>query len=212
MFILYAVAAGIAIGLAIGGSLSRLGKIEFRWGGVILAGLAVQIALLSPAMAERVGGLAPVIYVGSTAVVLLAVAANRRITGIPVIVAGAAANLAAIVANGGYMPADPGAFASTGSRIGTSYTNSSLVANPALAPLTDIFALPAWLPGTNVFSVGDVLIGAGVAWAIVAAMRLDPGASRSTSPGMRVRRRSSLPSVGAPRAGSTQPGPPGHSA
>ena len=27
------------------------------------------------------------------------------------------------------------------------------------APLTDIFALPAWLPFANVFSIGDVLIG-----------------------------------------------------
>ncbi len=212
MFILYAVAAGIAIGLARGGSPSRLGRIQFRWGGVILAGMAVQIALFSPAVSEWLGGVAPVIYVGSTAAVLLAVAVNRRITGIPVIVAGAAANLAAIVANGGYMPAEPGAFASTGGRFGTAYTNSSLVAHPALAPLTDIFALPAWLPGTNVFSVGDVLIGVGVAWAIMTAMRLDPRAPGSASPGIDGNRLPSRPSVAASRAGSAQSGPPGHSA
>jgi multisubunit Na+/H+ antiporter MnhE subunit len=41
---------------------------------------------------------------------------------------------------------------------------------PALAPLTDIFALPTWLPGANVFSIGDVLIGLGIALVIVLAM------------------------------------------
>jgi multisubunit Na+/H+ antiporter MnhE subunit len=45
------------------------------------------------------------------------------------------------------------------------------VAEPALAPLTDLFAMPAWLPWSNVFSIGDLLIGAGVAVAIAAAMR-----------------------------------------
>ena len=39
-----------------------------------------------------------------------------------------------------------------------------------LGPLTDIFTMPAWVPMANVFSVGDVLIGVGVAIAIVAAM------------------------------------------
>jgi multisubunit Na+/H+ antiporter MnhE subunit len=45
------------------------------------------------------------------------------------------------------------------------------VADPLLWPLTDIFALPAWLPFANVYSVGDVLIGAGVVTVIVGAMR-----------------------------------------
>jgi len=40
-----------------------------------------------------------------------------------------------------------------------------------LRPLTDIFVLPAWLPFANVFSVGDLLIGLGVAVVIVVAMR-----------------------------------------
>jgi len=37
--------------------------------------------------------------------------------------------------------------------------------------LTDIFALPRWMPLANIFSIGDVLIGIGVAIAIAAAMR-----------------------------------------
>ncbi len=90
-----------------------------------------------------------------------------------VIALGAGCNLAAIVANGGWMPADPAAVASVGG-LANGYTNSILVPDPALRPLTDLFALPAWLPFANVFSVGDVLIGVGVAATIALAMRAHP--------------------------------------
>ena len=69
------------------------------------------------------------------------------------------------------MPADPGALALAGFAGPGEHTNSVVLAEPAFRPLTDIYALPAWVPLANVFSVGDVLIGAGVALAIVAAMR-----------------------------------------
>jgi hypothetical protein len=39
-----------------------------------------------------------------------------------------------------------------------------------LEPLTDLFAMPTWIPMANVFSIGDVLIGVGAAMAIVGAM------------------------------------------
>ena len=50
------------------------------------------------------------------------------------------------------------------------YSNSRLVDGVVLGPLTDIFAMPTWIPVANVFSVGDVLIGVGAAIAVVAAM------------------------------------------
>ena len=92
---------------------------------------------------------------------------------------GAGANLAAIVANGGFMPASEAAFAALGGGLNAGYTNSSIVANPALEPLTDAYSLPTWLPFANVFSVGDVLIAIGVAIVIVSAMR------SGRSPGLR---------------------------
>jgi hypothetical protein len=75
------------------------------------------------------------------------------------------------VLNGGYMPADAGAMAALGKTAPTTYSNSAILAEPALKPLTDIFALPTWVPFANVFSVGDVLISVGVVVVIVAAMR-----------------------------------------
>jgi hypothetical protein len=95
------------------------------------------------------------------------------IPGLLLVAGGAAANLAAIVANGGWMPATPSALAALNRAIGPGYSNSRELAAPVLAPLTDTMAMPAWLPLANVFSIGDVLIGFGICIAIVAAMRLN---------------------------------------
>ena len=76
--------------------------------------------------------------------------------------------LVAIVLNGGYMPADAGAMAALGKTAPTTYSNSAIVAEPVLKPLTDIFALPTWVPSTR-SSIGDVLISVGVVVVIVAA-------------------------------------------
>jgi Family of unknown function (DUF5317) len=86
---------------------------------------------------------------------------------------GAASNLVAIVANGGFMPANPAALASIGHATSGGYSNDIVSSSPALVPLTDQFALPRWLPLANVFSIGDVLIAIGIAIVIVAAMRSD---------------------------------------
>lgn len=75
------------------------------------------------------------------------------------------------MANGGYMPAGVGALAALGKVPASGYSNSVVLAHPALEPLTDVFALPAGLPPANVFSLGDVIVGIGIGLVIVAAMR-----------------------------------------
>ena len=53
-----------------------------------------------------------------------------------------------------------------------------LVADANLAFLGDVFALPAWMPAANVFSVGDLLLALGAAIFVHAACgsRLAPRA------------------------------------
>jgi hypothetical protein len=170
VFILYAIPIGIGLGYLLGGRLDHLATLRLRWAPLALIGLAVQIAIFSDPIGSLLGDAVPAVYVASTAAVLVAVLRNLEIPGLPVIAIGAACNLAAIVANGGYMPADPAALQSVGGP-GTGTSNSIPVAEPALRPLTDLFALPAWMPFANVFSVGDVLIGIGIAATIALAMR-----------------------------------------
>jgi Family of unknown function (DUF5317) len=178
MFILYAIAIGLVVGLIAGGRPAGLADLPIRWPWLMVVGLVVQVALFSAPVTDRIGALGPPIYVASTAVVLLAIWINRRIPGMLVVAIGAACNLSAIVANGGYMPADPATMAALGKGDPTTYSNSAILADPALRPLTDIFVLPAWLPFSNVFSLGDVLIGLGVAVVIVVAMRRSAPSSR----------------------------------
>ena len=171
MFILYAIPIGLAIGLLSGGRLERLGELRFRWAWLAIAGLVAQIVLFAEPVASAIGQLGPAVYVASTAAVLVAVLGDWRITGMPIVALGAASNLLAIIANGGVMPASPEAVSAIDPLGAEGFSNSVVMADPALRPLTDIFALPAWLPFTNVFSIGDVLIGVGVVVVIAAAMR-----------------------------------------
>jgi hypothetical protein len=172
--ILYALVLALVVGIATGGRPMALAEIRFRWAPLILIGFLSQIVLFSDAVAARVGDAGPVLYVVSTACVGVAVVRNLRLPGLPLIVLGAVCNLAAILANGGYMPATSEALASLGKTAPTIYSNSAVVAAPVLAPLIDQFALPRWLPFANVFSIGDVLLAIGIFVLIVTVMRRSP--------------------------------------
>ena len=173
MFILYAIPIGIIVGWLAGGHIDRLTALRIRWAPVALIGLLVQVVLFAGPFASSVGDAAPAIYVASSVAVLAVVLRNLDVPGVWLIAVGAGCNLAAIVANGGWMPADPRALASIGAVPGGP-SNSIVVPEPALAPLTDLFALPGWLPFANVFSIGDVLMAVGIAATIAGAMRRAP--------------------------------------
>jgi hypothetical protein len=171
VFILYAIPIGITVGYLLGGRLERLGDLRFAWARVAILGLIVQVVLFSGPVASVVGDAGPILYMASTAAVLVAVLRNWRIPGLAIVAIGAASNLLAVAANGGVMPAAPDAVAALGAEAAEGFSNSVVMTDPALRPLTDILALPVWVPFANVFSVGDVLIGIGVATVIALGMR-----------------------------------------
>ena len=193
MFILYAVLIGTVVGALLRGDPRRLGNVSLKWAPLIFGGLLVQVVLFTNAVGSRVGDLGPPLYVLSTFAVLVAVARNYRITGVPIVIAGALCNLVAIVANGGYMPAAASAVASLGGPPQLAFSNSSFGGQVALGFLTDIFALPRWVPLTNVFSVGDVLIALGVAWAIAGTMTGKSSVSRLAGARLHLAKEPSVP-------------------
>ncbi len=174
MFVLYAIVIGLVLGRALGGRLDGLATLSFRWPWVAIVGLAAQVALFAAPQSAALAAVGPAAYVASTAAVLLFVLANLRIRGMVIVALGAALNLVAIVANGGVMPASRSALAAAGLDAGSGFTNSNVLASPVLAPLGDVFAMPAWMPLANVFSIGDALIALGIAVVLAAAMRV-PG-------------------------------------
>jgi hypothetical protein len=182
MILLYAVVFGLIVGLLTGGRLSGLGAVRMRFWQVALVGLLFQLALFSSPLARVVGDLGPLLYVGSTIVVLAALLTNVRLPGFPLIVAGALLNLAVILVNGGQMPASPDALAAlTGvAAVPTTDFSNSVLAVPGtpLWFLGDVFVLPRPFPFANVFSFGDVLIGVGGGYFIVRTMHRPLAAAR----------------------------------
>jgi uncharacterized protein DUF5317 len=175
VFLVVAVlAAALAVPLA-GGRLGALADLQLRRGWAIFAALGLAVAGVgAPGLPDwaRSGLLLAAYPVG--AVFLLA---NRRVPGMPLAGAGAALNLLVIAANGGVMPASPAALARAGLPADApGFENSGVVEDPRLAFLGDVFAIPAGWPLSNVFSVGDLLIGLGLAWGLhrVCGSRLVP--------------------------------------
>src|SRR5829696_4584433 len=155
-----------------GGRLSSLGELEFRHAWLAVAALVVQVLIIS-VLPGGGGGLSEEIHLATYALLGAFLVVNRRIPGLLVIAAGGALNFAAIVSNGGVMPADPDAVAAAGiPQDATEFANSAPADGAPLGFLGDVFHTPAWLPIQNVFSVGDVVI-------VVGAFLLLHGAART---------------------------------
>src|SRR3954451_7718617 len=146
-----------------GGRLGALGEVRLRAVWLVFAALAAPVVIISVVAggghAFHEGG-----HLGTHAVAGVFAWLNRRVPGMVIAGIGGALNLAAIAANGGVMPARPGALRAAGlSDRSATFENSAAVAHPHLAWLGDWFALPASWPVSNVFSVGDVVLALGVA-------------------------------------------------
>jgi hypothetical protein len=158
-----------------GGRLGALVDLRLRhvWAVYVALGLAV-LAVELPGLPD---GLRSLLLVAAYPVGAVFLAANWRVPGILLTALGAALNLLAIAANGGVMPASPAALASAGlAADDPGFQNSAVLADPRLAFLGDVFAIPGSWPLSNVFSVGDVLIAVGLAWGLhrVCGSRLVP--------------------------------------
>jgi hypothetical protein len=141
-----------------GGRLSRLADLEFRRAWLALAAIAVQVLIISivPGIGDD---LSEQIHLASYLLLGAFLVVNRHVPGLLVIAAGGALNFAAIVTNGGVMPADPDAIAAAGiPQDATEFANSAPAEGAPLGFLGDIFHTPGWLPIHNVFSVGDLVI------------------------------------------------------
>jgi hypothetical protein len=159
-----AIALCIASVALAGGRLAALADVRFRHSWAALAGIAVQIGIISvvPAGAP---GLHAAVHVLSYLLFGWFVFANRALPGLWLIALGGALNLTVISANGGIMPATRGALEAAGRAETTGdFINSTTVAHPHLQFLGDVFAVPAsWPVVHNVFSVGDVCLVVGSA-------------------------------------------------
>jgi hypothetical protein len=165
-----------------GGKLTRLGELRLRHPELALAGIGLQVLIVS-ILPGGLGGLHEALHVVSYALLGAFGWVNRRVVGVPVVLAGGALNAIAILANGGVMPADPDvAHAAANHAAPGEFINSAADGDARLGFLGDILATPDGLPLQNVYSVGDVVIVVGLLVVVHAACHRQNAASSLASP------------------------------
>jgi hypothetical protein len=143
-----------------GGRLIQIGELRVRGIAAPIIALALQVLVVTIAP----GGnhqLHAGVQVATYLMIGVFLYLNRRIAGAPIISAGTAANLLAIVANGGVMPASRTAQRLAGLVEGNhGFHNSVALVHPHLLWLGDLIPIPGPLP--NVLSIGDCFIFVGM--------------------------------------------------
>ncbi len=153
---------GVLVALPLGGRLRTLGRLRLHWIWLVYVALAFQIVAF-PARSlpwSTPDSAAVGLWIASDLILVAVVLRNVRLPGVILVAVGLFSNLAAILANGGHMPALPSALRQAGLHYHVSM-NSESIGHPALAWLVDRWAVPSWIPLGNIFSVGDVIIAVG---------------------------------------------------
>jgi hypothetical protein len=174
-----ALVGGLALALRRAGTLAGLGRLAFRRTPLLFAALGVQVALFSGPAGLRalLDPLSGWLYVGSFALLLVALAANRALPGMRAVLAGVGLNTLVIAANGGRMPSvlpETGAGAvGTGPFAAAATNTAAVTGHTLLASLADVLTLPTVLPGYAI-SVGDLLLAGGVVYLLQRAAHARP--------------------------------------
>jgi hypothetical protein len=210
LLVLAVVVGGILIGLALGGSLRNLAETRLRWWPLALAGLSLQLIPVPSRPGQADHWAAAGLLIASYVLLLMFVAGNIRIPGLPLVAMGFALNLLVIGANGG-MPVKDAALRQAA---GSGYEKSRqrllekgglkhhlATSDDVLVPLSDVIGIGG--PVANVFSPGDMLSYAGAAWALAGLTREHAGRHRrgATRSAARATRGSATP---ATRGSATQ--------
>ncbi|TML25327.1 MAG: MFS transporter [Actinobacteria bacterium] len=171
MFLLPSILLGLVFAVVLGGRPSRILDVPFRRPSLVVAALLLQVVLYSRLGAHWPDATHSTVHLASYVLLIVFAAANVRLRTFAPVLLGMVLNTVAIAANEGYMPVSPEAAHAAGID-SFAHSNVSQSANH-LRFLGDIFALPDRFPLGNVFSVGDILIGLGMAAFIVAAAMRD---------------------------------------
>jgi uncharacterized protein DUF5317 len=189
---------GFLLGLALGGSLAGWRNVRIHWWLPVVAALIVQLVLYNPPFDSQPWALTfgPYIFIACKAVLVLALLVNAHTAASSelrnawlVATAGVALNLLVVAANGGYMPQSEAARASirgvTLMDEGSQPKLRNVTAmdeSTRLAFLGDAIAQPAWFPRSNVVSLGDLLLAAGLGlWAFQVTLRVRRSCLATTS-------------------------------
>jgi len=170
---------GLIAGFAAGGRLDNLIAIRLRWPLLIFGALALRLGT-EAALVRDVGivdSLRVPLLAGAYGILAVGLWANRARPGMSLALVGIALNATAILVNGGFMPVwEPSLTAAGFGRVDVLspihvILPATLDANffRSAGPLGDVIPVPLpWL--RNVLSIGDVILGAGLAFFLFAGL------------------------------------------
>ena len=153
---------------------SQVASIPLRAPWLALVALALQIPLLrAPFGPTQQVVAAQALFLLSHLLLLTFVWLNRRLVGIQIVGLGVLCNLAVILTNGGFMPITPETLVrinpgstldqwTVGFHYGSSKDVILLAQDTFLWVLSDMLVLPPPFPWPTAFSIGDLLIAAGI--------------------------------------------------
>lgn len=178
MIFVAAVLVAVVVALLRGGRFERLGHLSIRLAPLIVIGLVIQILIFSPILGSHLSrSQIALVYELSMILIWGTLVLNWRLPGVPLMALGVFLNWLVITLNGGFMPASQEAllqagFVNRAMMTGDQHYNNTILidANTRLPFLADVMAIPAALPLSNVFSVGDVLLATGTAWLLQRVM------------------------------------------
>lgn len=169
------VLGSIAVGLLVGGRLTALEHVHLRWWALAPIGLAMQLSPLPRAETSTARTISTIVLLASFPILLAFVARNFHIAAFLLLFIGLSLNFAVIAVNGG-MPVSADAIRAAGGTSGFSNLtvegdakHHAMTNEDVLTPLADVIAIGD--PLREVLSIGDVLVYAGLAWFVIAAMR-----------------------------------------
>jgi hypothetical protein len=195
---------GVAVALLRGGSFAGWRRIHVYWSALALGSLGVQLLLHNPPTDHQPWAIAwgPFIWTACLSALVAVLLRNAfaspahaplRSAGytsrLPWLLAalGVGLNLLVVVANGGFMPQSVDARVATrGAPVIVTQSSEPQLRNivtmgdeTRLGLLGDVIAEPAWFPNANVVSIGDLLLGLGLAWW---AFQVTASTARTTRP------------------------------
>ena len=181
MFVLAVLGVALVSSLLTGGRLRYIENFHLKALPLGVGAFVVQLLIFTSRVESLLGTLLPGIYVLSLLMLLAFLLVNRRVFGVPILLAGLMLNVLVIGANHGRMPADPQALVATGQgshaeellRNGTAANVVLMSDLTHLNFLGDYIVLPFLGDVGSAYSAGDLLALAGEAALVYGMVRAD---------------------------------------
>ncbi|RIE05934.1 DUF5317 family protein [Candidatus Cryosericum terrychapinii] len=179
MFVLVVLASALSLSLVTGGRLRYIENFHLKALPLGVGAFVVQLLIFTSRGESLLGTLLPAVYVLTLLALLAFLLVNRRVFGVPFLLAGLVLNVVVVGANHGRMPTDPQALVATGQgshaeelvRDGAAANVVLMSDRTHLNFMGDYIVLPFLGDMGSAYSAGDLLALAGEAALVYGMVR-----------------------------------------